>query len=152
MRNMKTRSATVFALLLLAAAEGCSPGEVTRYPVSGTVTMNGAPAGLTTVKFIPAGAGMEPTFGGSATADGTGAFRIGKPGENSGLPAGEYKVTFSQTVHQGKPVYGSGGKKSEPVPGKEAVPDAYRDAATTPVTATVSKTSTTFAFEIAAPK
>ena len=77
-----------------------------------------------------------------------GQFRLGEGSANSGLVAGEYKVTFSQTVDRGKPVYGSGGKKSEPVAGKEAVPAAYRDPKTTPETVRVGADSTTFQFAI----
>jgi hypothetical protein len=58
-------------------------------------------------------------------------------------------VTFTQTVDgSGKPIVGSGGKKSEAVAGKEAVPTAYRDIKTTPVTALVGKNSNTFTFDI----
>src|SRR5437764_247254 len=102
------------AALLAGLGAGCS-SEPSRYPVSGTVTANGAPVALATVKFLPAGPDADPRSGGMGVADESGKFVIGgEPGKNTGLPAGEYKVTFSQTLVNGKPTLGgSGGKKSE---------------------------------------
>jgi hypothetical protein len=137
----------MLSALFAGLAAGCS-SEPTRYPVSGTVTMDGVPAGLAVVKFFPADPGTHATSGGSVIADIAGKFSIGARGTNSGLPAGEYKVTFSQTVDRGRPVMGSGGKKSEAVPGVEAVPEAYRNPKTTPISARVGRDSTTFTFDI----
>jgi hypothetical protein len=134
--------------LFAVLAPGCS-FEVPRYPVSGTVAIDGVAAGLTTVKFLPADPNADLRNGGMTMADGTGKFSIGADGKNTGLPAGEYKVTFTQTVDsKGKPIVGSGGKKSEAVAGKEAVPDAYRDVKTTPVSVRVGRDANTFTFEI----
>jgi hypothetical protein len=142
------RAAGAACVLLLTAFAGCS-SEPTRYPVSGTVSINGQPAALTMVKFLPTG-GNAPATGGSGLTDDAGKFVIGEAGKNTGLLAGDYKVTFSQTLVNGKPARGgSGGKKSEALPNeKEGVPDAYRAEASTPVTATVGPKSTTFTFEI----
>jgi hypothetical protein len=129
-------------------AFGCSV-EVARYPVSGTVAVDGVPAGLTTIKFLPADPNADPRNGGMTMADAAGKFVIGADGKNTGLPAGEYKVTFTQTVDSsGKPIVGSGGKRSEPVPGKENIPSAYRDAKSTPITVQVGSASNTFSFDI----
>ena len=98
------------AILLSVALLGCS-SEPSRYAATGTVTMDGAPAPLVVVKFLPASPGSSP--GGSGTTDGAGKFTIGEDGKNTGLPSGEYKVTFSQTLVNGKPTLaGSGGKKA----------------------------------------
>jgi hypothetical protein len=137
----------MLSALFVGLAAGCS-SEPARYAVSGTVTIEGAPAGLAVVKFFPADPGTNPRSGGTAVADNTGKFSMGSGGTNTGLPAGEYKVTFSQTVDQGRPVLGSGGKKSEPVPGKETVPEAYRNPKTTPISARVGRDSTAFTFDI----
>jgi hypothetical protein len=134
--------------LICVVSSGCS-FEETRYPVSGTVAIGGAPAGLTVVKFLPSDPNVDSKHAGSTMADSDGKFSIGGDGKNTGLPAGEYKVTFSQTVTAGgKPIVGSGGKRSEPVAGKEAVPSEYRDVKTTPITVQVGRDSTTFAFDI----
>ncbi len=140
----------LLAALLAGLGAGCS-SEPTRYAISGTVTANGAPVALAVVKFIPAAPGADTLSGGMGVADEAGKFTIGgEPGKNTGLPAGEYKVTFSQTLVNGRPTLGgSGGKKSEKLAGeKEAVADVYRDPQSTPVTARVGRDSTTFTFEI----
>jgi len=114
--------------------------------------MDGAPAPLVLVKFIPAS--PDSTAGGGALADPAGKFTIGEDGKNTGLPSGEYKVTFSQTLENGKPTFGgSGGKQSERVPGeKEAVADDYRDPRKTPITAAIGRGSNNFTFDIKAKK
>jgi len=72
----------------------------------------GAPAVLVIVRFNPVVPDSSP--GGSGPADASGRFTIGENGKNTGLPSGEYKVTFSANVVKGKPTLaGSGGKKAE---------------------------------------
>src|SRR5262245_48606437 len=83
---------------------GCS--EARRYPVSGVVTINSTPAAVTTVVFQPADADADPRMGGKTVTDANGNFTIGG-GDNTGLAAGEYKVTFSQTLINGRPAHGS---------------------------------------------
>ena len=140
------------ALLLSATALGCSSSEPSRYAATGTVTMDGAPAPLVVVKFHPVA--TDSLAGGSGPTDPTGKFTIGENGKNTGFPSGEYKVTFSQTLVDGKPTLaGSGGKKSERVPTeKEAVADDYRDPQKTPVTATIGSGANDFTFNIKAKK
>ncbi len=132
------------AVAVLAA--GCS-GEPSRYAATGTVTIDGAPAPLVIVSFHSTSDGGP---GGSGPTDASGKFAIGQDGKNTGFPAGEYKVTFSQTLINGKPTLsGSGGKAAEKVATeKEAVPAEYRDPKTTPATATVGSGPNTFTFDI----
>jgi hypothetical protein len=149
---MTCRSRIALAVVLLPVAiAGCS-SESTKYPVTGVVTLDGAPAPLVIIRFHPA----EPdsVAGGSAHTDPTGKFTIGETGNNTGLPSGEYKVTFSQTLVNGKPTLaGSGGKASEKLPSEqETVADEYRDPKQTPITATVGGGTNNFAFEIKAKK
>src|SRR5262245_5692378 len=87
----------VFHGLVTVLAAGCS-SEATRYPGQGTFTIDGAPAGLTTIKFLPVDPNTDPRHAGMAMADGSGKYAIGGDGKNTGLPAGDYKVTFTQTV------------------------------------------------------
>ncbi len=119
---------------------------------TGSVNLDGAPAPLVIVRFHPAES--DSLTGGSAHTDPTGKFTIGETGKNTGLPSGEYKVTFSQTLVNDKPTLaGSGGKASEKVPSeKEAVADDYRDPQKTPITAYISGNSNTFTFDIKAKK
>jgi hypothetical protein len=150
-----TRGAQISYLMIFSSVTvlGCS-SEPSRYAATGTVTMDGAPAPLVVVRFIPVGSNSWP--GGSGPSDTAGKFTIGEDGKNTGLPSGEYKVTFSQTLVNGKPTLaGGGGKKSveETVPSeKEAVADDYLDPQKTPVTAKIGGGSNNFTFDIKAKK
>jgi hypothetical protein len=144
-----TRNARISltVILLSVTVTGCS-SEPSRYAATGAVTMDGAPAPLVIVRFHPVSANSSP--GGSGPTDTAGKFRIGGNGKNTGLPSGEYKVTFSQTLVNGKPTLaGSGGKAAEKVPSeKEAVADDYLDPQKTPVTATIGGGTNDFTFDI----
>ena len=137
------------ALLFAVTVAGCS-SEPSRHAATGRVTIDGAPAPFTVVKFHPVAPDSPP--GGIGQTDTDGKFAIGENGKNTGLPAGEYKVTFSQTLIHGKPTLaGSGGKKAEKVAGEEeAVADDYRDPQKTPVTATIGGGANHFTFDIKA--
>jgi hypothetical protein len=134
-------------MLLPVALLGCD-SEPSRYAATGAVTMDGVPAPLVVVSFRSDD--PKSRLGGSGPTDQSGKFTIGENNKNSGLPAGEYKVTFSQTLVKGKPTLaGSGGKKEEKVPTeKEAVPDEYRDPQKTPITATIGSGTNNFTFDI----
>jgi len=138
-------------ILLSVTVLGCS-SERSRHAATGTVTLNGAPAPFVVVRFHPPAS--DPTAGGSGPTDPAGKFTIGQDGKNTGLPSGEYKVTFSQTLLKGKPTLaGSGGKASErEATEKEAVADEYRDPQKTPVTASVGGGVNDFKFEIKSKK
>jgi hypothetical protein len=147
------RSAQILCLTILLSVTvlGCS-SETSRYAATGTVTMDGAPAPLVIVRFHPVVPDTSP--GGSGPTDEAGKFTLGENGKNTGLPSGEYKVTFSQTLVKGKPTLaGSGGKKAErEATEKEAVADEYCDLQKTPVTATIGSGSNNFTFDIKAKK
>ena len=142
---------SLIIMLLSVTALGCS-FESSRYAVTGAVTMDGAPAPLVIVRFHPAETGS--LSGGSGSTDATGKFAFGENGKNTGLTSGEYKVTFSQTLVNGKPTLaGSGGKKWEKVPSeKESVADEYRDPEKTPITASIGSGTNAFTFDIKAKK
>ena len=138
-------------MLLPLAVAGCL-GEPSRYAATGAVTIDGAPAPLVVVRFHAPS--PDSTAGGSGYTDTAGKFTIGQDGKNTGLPRGEYKVTFSQTLVNGKPTLaGSGGKKEEKVPTeREAVADDYRDPQKTPITASIGSGTNTFTFDVKAKK
>jgi hypothetical protein len=147
------RTPALLLIPLWGLTAGCSSG-VTRYPVDGTVVMDGQPLGLATIHFYPADSAVDQSNGGTARTDETGKFSLGEEGKNTGLATGDYKVTVSQTLISGKPsLGGSGGKKSEMVAGeKENVPDVYRSAQTTTLTAHVDKNSRTVTLELSKKK
>lgn len=134
-------------LLPCLALVGCG-SEPSRYAAKGTVTIDGVPAPFVVVKFRSED--PKATTGGTGATDPAGKFVIGEDGKNTGLPAGDYKVTFSQTLVNGKPTLaGSGGKKQEKEKTeKEAIPADYRDPQKTPHSATIGGGANDFAFEI----
>jgi hypothetical protein len=144
MRNAK--GALFFVCLMVT---GCS-FEPSRYPVQGTVTINGAPAALTHVIFVALKPATPTSSGGSATTDKEGNFVITNGDKAPGLMAGEYKVIFQQTLMKGKPsLGGSHGKRSAMAPGEsEGVPHEYLVPDTTPIRVTVSRSMEPCKFEI----
>ena len=143
----------LLAIALPVTALGCL-GEPSRYAATGAVTIDGTPAPYVVVRFHPVT--RDAMAGGSGPTDSAGKFTIGEDGKNTGFPTGEYKVTFSQTLVNGKPTLaGSGGKKSEKetTPSeKEAVADDFRDPQKTPITATISSGANNFTFDIKSKK
>jgi hypothetical protein len=120
-------------------------------PVTGAVLVDGTPGSLTVVTFWADDPNAPPGTGGRITTDEKGEFAIGGTDKDTGLPPGNYKITFSRFVdNNGKAVHG-GGKKSEAkyeVPSKEVIPEQYRDRSKTPIAAQVSRSSNSFKFEI----
>ena len=145
MRNTLTLP---FALLCIIHG-GCS-WQPSRYPVSGTVTINGSPAALTHVNFVAVTPATPTSSGGSATTDKEGNFTITNGGKTPGLMAGEYKVIFQQTLIKGKPsLGGSRGKKSAMVPGEtEGIPENYHVPDTTPIRVVVKSNMDPCKFDI----
>jgi hypothetical protein len=139
------RTGFVALTLLIALLAGCS-SEPTRYAVTGTVKVDGKPGSYVTLRFHPeGGAGL----GGVVVADAKGEYSLSGEG-NAGLPAGSYKVTFSQTLINGKPSRGgSGGKAAEKVATeRENLPEKYRKPETTPETARIGGASNSFDFDL----
>ncbi len=134
---------------LCSCAVGCS-SEPTRHPVSGTVTINGAPAALTYVTFIAVNPSTQTSSGGSAVTDESGNFTVKNKDKAPGLMPGEYKVIFQQSLIDGKPsLNGSRGKKNAMLEGEtEGVPEDYLLPDTTPIRVTVSKNMEPCRFEI----
>lgn len=85
---MMLRLLVVLALALLA---GCGPSGPTMVPVTGTVTLDGAPVAGVGVMFAPATAG-RPAQG---TTDATGKFQLTTEKSGDGVLEGEYEVTVT---------------------------------------------------------
>lgn len=82
------------------AAAGCGRRGAKKYPVSGSVTVNGQPAAGVVVRFVSsdaslAGQDRQPV----AVAGPDGRFELSSFGDNDGAAAGEYAVTFFWPVN-----------------------------------------------------
>jgi hypothetical protein len=76
----------------LVALGGCSSGQPTLYPVSGTVTVDGKPAARVLVLFYLVDDPSPYPTPASALTDETGAFALTTAKQSDGTTAGDYAV------------------------------------------------------------
>ena len=119
---------------ILATLVGCGDGGPAMNPVSGKVTIGGAPAADVLVTFQPTDSSMQPASGRTGT-DGTYTLTSGTQGK-PGAMTGSYKVLLQQQASSAvdEAAYASsGGNESAPPAGPESnIPEAYNSAETTP--------------------
>lgn len=152
--------ACFIALLILT---GCGPGggSVPTYPVSGKVTLNGAPVAGATVTFSPEQSGIPTAMG---ISDGQGLYKLTTYTSGDGAGEGSFKVlvykmseedagpslpTHDPTgrgpsaapTHSGP--RGAGGKKAASL-----LPEKYMKASTTPLTKSVQAGPNTIDLEL----
>jgi hypothetical protein len=103
--NISVLGGMKFALIVagLVAWAGCGDGKLARYPVHGSVNIDGKPAEGVMVIFCPVGGSeevqkMRPT--GVTGADGK--FELTTLTGNDGAPAGEYKIIAQWLGKMGK--------------------------------------------------
>jgi hypothetical protein len=144
-------------LLPLLALLGCSGGASKdtnlpkTYPVSGTITRNGAPVADASVLFQLVGGSRSAT----GMTDASGKYTLSTFTSNDGAPAGEYKVSVSKlgTSAAAGPAAGelraasddpnysgpkdTGGAAAAP---KNELPPQYANAETSGLKATVKET------------
>jgi hypothetical protein len=82
---------------LLAFSNGCGEADVKRYPVSGTVFIDGKAAERVLVQLtrIGASSGLNNDAYPSGLTDATGSFVVGKEQGALGAVEGDYVVTFT---------------------------------------------------------
>lgn len=124
-----TRRICVTGFLALTLLAGC--GESVKpevipplEPVSGTVTIDGAPVAGVAVTFFPAGQGAKgnPSTG---TTDASGKYSLKHRSGKDGIPAGDYIVIFSRmALPDGSPI--PPGKTAADVGAVEQIPEQYR--------------------------
>jgi len=127
----------VIAAGALLFTGGCGPGgsKLVVYPVSGAVTLNGAPVADAVVSFSPK-TPVEGFAGAQTQADAQGHFDVvmtsvdGTAGQR-GLPPGDYQVTVIK-------MQAAGGAASLTSPPKNVLPAKYATPEATPLTATVT--------------
>jgi hypothetical protein len=84
-------------LAMLLGTNGCGVPDVTRYPISGTVLVDGKPAERVLVQLTSTtkGNGKNNDAYPSGYTDASGKFVIGKEQGSLGAVEGEYVVTFT---------------------------------------------------------
>lgn len=125
--------AAALALALLAAGCGDSSGVGRTVPVSGRITVGGAPltAASTVVLFKPdAARGNTSPWEPTGTVDGEGKYTLNTRGRR-GAPPGWYKVIV--TAVEARAIEPTKGPRTKlPIP-KTLVPARYGQAVTTPL-------------------
>lgn len=124
------------SLLLLAFAAGCGAKTAgpTTFPVTGVVTLAGAPVEEAVVEFVPSSPDLG-IAGAQVSTDSAGAFNVkiqldmGKT-TKEGLPAGDYRVAITKLVLPP-------GQATTLKPPQNTLPPKYATAESTPLTVTV---------------
>ena len=130
---------------------GCGGGSTVPKlaPVSGTVSIDGAPAAGVTVSFNPTGS--TKTTGGMGVTGPDGKYELVHRSGEVGVEPGSYAVTFSRMMMKdGQPL--PAGTSPIEVESVESIPAQFRDAATSSHKADVKPEGGTFDFGIEASK
>jgi hypothetical protein len=142
---MRKRSVYLLLCLTFAAAAGCEKGPpagpplAQPHPVQGTITFSGGtPLKGGMIYFVPTEekSGGKMRYEATSMVDAKGHYTLGL-NDHSGAPAGDYKVRIMPRDYMELP-----GSNSNRIPPK------YREAATTPLTATVKEGDNTLNFEV----
>ncbi|HZV03564.1 MAG TPA: hypothetical protein VE999_00605 [Gemmataceae bacterium] len=126
--------------LTIGCQKGPPPGPnlATPYPVQGQIKFpNGTPLRGGVVYFTPTEikAGRKVRYEGACLVDAQGKYKIGFNGDGAGVPAGEYKVTFTPRELGELPNSNSG-----------QIPKKYQEKSETPLIVTVEEQDNTFDF------
>jgi hypothetical protein len=128
-------------VLMLATLAGCGDGKIRRYPVTGTVLVDGKPAEGAIVIFCPVNATGElenlRPFG---KADASGTFQLTTVDVNDGAPAGDYKIIAQWPA---PPPQGEVRDGRPPTKGPDRLKGKYYDLDSTPLSAKVEERSNT---------
>lgn len=143
------RWASLAVVCLVLTGCGKSDSEADKLaPVSGRVTLDGKPIDGVAIHFLPRSG--TPGNGGFATTDSDGHYVLTNRGNNPGVLAGTYSVSFSKlTMPDGSPI--PAGKTAADVEAVEQIPAIYTPQRTAEVpsnTVTVPDSGATLDFEL----
>ena len=127
-------------VLTIGCEKGPPPGPnlATPYLVQGQIKFpNGTPLRGGVIYFTPTEvkAGRQIRYEGAGLVDAQGKYKIGFAGDGTGVPAGEYKVTFTPREIGELPNSNSG-----------RIPKKYQEKSETPFMVTVEEKDNTFDF------
>lgn len=154
MNKVAVRSLAAAITLGLVVVAGCGQGAPKRegpptYPVTGTVTQNGAPVAGATVRFELADGSKAST----GLTDAQGEFKLSTFASGDGALAGDYRVTIvkmegkggAQAVSEDDPNYTGAEDEGEM---KNVLPEKYSNVKTSELTATVAEGPNSFDFPL----
>jgi hypothetical protein len=126
------------AIAGLVAITGCGDGKIARYPVKGSVKVDGQPAEGAIVIFCPVDAGPEwKDLRPSGKTDAAGEFQLLTFESNDGAPAGQYKVIINWPA---PPQPGAEDREGRgPRPGPDRLKGKYYNIDRSPFSVTVEK-------------
>lgn len=108
-------------MVVMGCGEGAPPAPKLE-PVTGTVTLDGAPLERAVLSFLPKESTGQVAVG---VTDATGKYEAEYPGSLKGVPAGQYKVLITKLVTpSGDPI--PEGKSAADVEAKDIIPAKYR--------------------------
>jgi hypothetical protein len=142
---------------------GTDDGLGKRFPVSGTVTYNGAPLAKGKISFVPEDTAKAAGVGATATIE-NGEYKLSTGGGEDGARAGKYKVTVTakeDSVEKAKEIFAKENAKGQDpgyVPGrfvaaaeakaKSLIPIGYGDIRSTNLSAEVKEGTNKLDFEL----
>ncbi len=147
---MKSLTALLPCFLLLSIC-GCSGGstapDVTLVPVTGTVTLDGAPLVNASVLFSPWGdLPGQPAYG---ITDNSGKYELKYINEKTGCPAGQFRVTISKFAQaDGSPFPKDMPAEETSSAGVEHVPAIYSNSEQTKLFIEVSPSGSVHDFDL----
>jgi hypothetical protein len=130
----------LLAFLGLVALSGCGDGKISRYPVTGTVMVDGKAAEGAQVVFCPTSSSPElEKFRPAGFTDSAGKFTLTTIDSTDGAPAGQYKVLVKWQSQSASADDGRGGRGGPR--GPDRLKGKYYNLDTTPLSATIEEKS-----------
>jgi len=140
----------LFLLTISVPMLGCSDGKLKTYPVSGIVTMNGAPVEGATVIFNPSKEGVGDAATGITDAKGEYKLQTAQGRVDAGTTPGEYVVMIKKTefFETGQVTTDASGRTSATMDSREVLPARYGGFSSSPLKETVEAKKNVFNFNL----
>lgn len=152
--SLRIQSLVFVMAVGLATLSGCTPAPPPVIPVSGVLTLNGAPLPHAEIKFVPMQEGLGGNYTASGVTDKNGKFTVSLPGKTEpGCCACECKILVVEGPMPAAAREDSarGMKKGADFRASlknRPIPSIYDRTGTTPLTVTVGEGNDKFEFDL----